>query len=126
MALPRLERKRDRRHGVEDDSGEVRVVRLHSRYRPHTTQPASAAAPRAPLTFRYPVGLYRQNKCMDPHRHRQGLCRHVPDFPVGFSLRGPQDAPIRHRVDWMSWRVRPRPTRTSQPRPGDACGTTGI
>ncbi|MEV0681672.1 hypothetical protein AB0I60_34635 [Actinosynnema sp. NPDC050436] len=125
--VPAAERRRDRRADVLDPSGAVHVVRLHSRHRSRPTDPTAPGQARGPLDFRYPVGLYRQpSRCMDTRKHKEGTCYHVEDFPVGFHLRGPADAPIRHRVDWIGWRVRhPRPPRRSRRTTDDTDPTAG-
>ena len=118
LHVPRAERKRDERAEVTDTDG-VRVVRLHSRYQATSRDQGAEGPTRNPLDHRVPVGLYRQFKCLDTHRHdddwenRTDACRHE-DRLVGFHLRGPEDAPIRYRVNWLTFRVRPR----RPPRPG--------
>ncbi|QFZ20430.1 hypothetical protein [Saccharothrix syringae] len=106
--VPTSERKRDRRAGIHD-TGHVHVVRLRSRHRTQPAHPANPGRLWGPLEHRHLVGQYRQNKCLDTHKHQQGTCRHHKDHPVQGHFKGPQGAPIRWRVNWLTSQGRHHP-----------------
>lgn len=93
----RAGRKRDDRRGVAD--GTVRVINVHAPLRPPSRardrDEASSSGRRAPVyTCRWPVPPYRRFTCLNPRKHTAGECDHE-DQIVGFSIRGPEGAPLK-------------------------------
>jgi hypothetical protein len=101
MPRNRHGRKRDAKEGI-GGSGGVRRVRVHPRRRPTRVQreddAATSTGRREPhYKCRFPVGGYRQNKCMATHLHNTvpPQCWHDKDHIVLPHIKGPEGAPLR-------------------------------
>lgn len=95
---PRHGRKRDARAGITGPPV-VKVVRLHSAYRPSkeaTEEDASRSSGRRQPNWscRWPVTPHRRNMCLNPRKHKDGECDH-DDRIIPLHVKGPKDKPFR-------------------------------